>query len=155
MHDGLSMHQTKHCEQGWIQGGDRPNRPPPKTYESNFVDYDFIQFGKEHSRYKAILSSIVLSQPCCKVYYCTSLLQKWSRNETWLYQISLKLTPLTLLAAFAPDCETTFLALPRIAYIIFNRLAVSKPALGQKSQQTPYYYRISTKLAKAYQYLLL
>jgi len=29
MHDGLSMHQTKHCEQGWIQGGDRPNRPPP------------------------------------------------------------------------------------------------------------------------------
>ena len=36
--------------------GDRP----PKTYESNFIYHDFVQFGKQHSRYKVILLSIVL-----------------------------------------------------------------------------------------------
>jgi len=42
---------------------------PPKIYENNFILYDFLQLGKQHSRYKAILSSIVLSQQCCKVYF--------------------------------------------------------------------------------------
>jgi len=45
---------------GSIQGGD-----PPKTYESNFIHHVFVQFGKQHSRYKAILPSI-LSQQCCE-----------------------------------------------------------------------------------------
>ena len=44
--------------------GDRP----PKTYIRNFSLHDFVQFGKQHSRYKVILTSIVLSQQCCKVY---------------------------------------------------------------------------------------
>ena len=35
---------------------------PPKTYERSFVHHDFVQFGKEHSQFKAILPSIVLSQ---------------------------------------------------------------------------------------------
>jgi len=53
-------------------------------------------------------------------------------------------------------CKTTFLALPRLSYIIFNCPVVGKAmSLHQKSQQTHYYYRIATKLAKAYQYLLL
>ena len=53
-------------------------------------------------------------------------------------------------------CKTTFLALLRLSYIISYHLAVGKTALlRQKSQQTHYYYRIATKLAKAYQYLLL
>jgi len=30
------------------EGGDRP----PKTYESNDVHHDFLQFGKQHSQYK-------------------------------------------------------------------------------------------------------
>jgi len=47
------------------EGGDRP----PKTYKSNFFYHDFLQFGKQHSRYKAILSSIVLSQQGCEVYF--------------------------------------------------------------------------------------
>ena len=51
--------------------GSRGAIAPPKTYESNFIHHDFVQFGKQHSRYKAILSSIVLSQQCCEV----SLLQ--------------------------------------------------------------------------------
>jgi len=37
------------------QGGSRGAPPPPKTYESNFFHHDFVQFGKQHSRYKAIL----------------------------------------------------------------------------------------------------
>jgi len=52
--------------------------------------------------------------------------------------------------------KTTFLALPCLSYIIFNRPVVGKTALlRQKSQQTHYYYRIANKLAKAHQYLLL
>jgi len=39
----------------------------PKTYESNFIHPEFAQFGKQHSRYNAILSSIVLSQQYCEV----------------------------------------------------------------------------------------
>jgi len=38
------------------EGGDLP----PKTYDSNLIHHDFEQFGKQHSRYEAILSSIVL-----------------------------------------------------------------------------------------------
>jgi len=39
----------------------------PKTYEGNFIQHDFLQFGKQHSRYKAVLPSIVLSQQFCDV----------------------------------------------------------------------------------------
>jgi len=35
---------------------------PPKTYESKFIHHDYVQFRKQHSRLKAILSSIVLPQ---------------------------------------------------------------------------------------------
>ena len=31
----------------------------PKTYESNLIHLDFAQFEKQHSRYEAILPSIV------------------------------------------------------------------------------------------------
>jgi len=53
-------------------------------------------------------------------------------------------------------CKTTFLALPCLSYILFNRPVVGNTALlTQKSQIKQHYYRIATKLAKAYQYLLL
>jgi len=52
--------------QGRIQRG---AIAPPKTYESNFFYHDFVQFGKQHWRYKAILTSIVLPQKCCEVYF--------------------------------------------------------------------------------------
>jgi len=42
---------------------------PHKIYESNFTHYDFVQFGKQHSRYQAIIPLIVLSQQCCRVYF--------------------------------------------------------------------------------------
>jgi len=40
-----------------------------KTYESKFIHHDFAQFRKQHSRYKAILPSIVLSMQFCEVYF--------------------------------------------------------------------------------------
>ena len=55
-------------------------------------------------------------------------------------------------------CKTTFLALTRLSYITFNCQVVGKKhcyVLRQKSQQTHDYYKIATKLAKAYEYLLL
>jgi len=53
-------------------------------------------------------------------------------------------------------CKNTFLALPCLSSILFSRPVVSKTALlRQKSQHSHYYYRIATKFAKAYQYLLL
>jgi len=52
--------------------------------------------------------------------------------------------------------KTKFLASPYQCYILLNRQVVGKTALLRlKSQQTHYYYRIATKLAKAHQYLLL
>jgi len=48
-------------------------------------------------------------------------------------------------------CKNTFLALTRLSYITFNRQVVSKTTLlRQKLQQSHDYYRIATKLAKAY-----
>jgi len=38
------------------RGGPGEAISPPKTYASNFIHYDLVQFGKQHSRYKAILS---------------------------------------------------------------------------------------------------
>ena len=42
-------------KQGRIQGGRIGAIAPPKTYESNFIHHNFVQFGKQPSRYKAIL----------------------------------------------------------------------------------------------------
>jgi len=42
-------------------GGDWDKRNA-KTYESSFIRDDFLQFGKQHSRHKAISPSIILSQ---------------------------------------------------------------------------------------------
>ena len=53
---------------GWSRGCDRGDRTP-KTHESNFIHNNFLQFGKQHSRYKAMLFSITLPQQCCEVYF--------------------------------------------------------------------------------------
>jgi len=55
---------------GGSRGGDWGDRPPPpKIYESSFSHHDLLHFGEQHSPYKAILSSIALSQQCCEVYF--------------------------------------------------------------------------------------
>jgi len=36
--------------------GDWAIAPPPKTYESNLIHHDFVQFEKQHSRYKVIFA---------------------------------------------------------------------------------------------------
>ena len=58
----------------------RQPRTGAKTYESNFIHHNFVQFGK-HSRYKAVLSSTVLSQQCCVAGYTSSLLQWRNRCD--------------------------------------------------------------------------
>jgi len=58
------------CGQGRIHGtGGDWGISHPKIYESDFIYHDFVQLGTQHSRYKAILSSIVLSQQCFEVYF--------------------------------------------------------------------------------------
>ena len=58
-------------------GGDSEGgHSPPTTYESNLIHHDFVEFGKQHSRYNAILSSIVLSQQCCEVYFISLTVMK-------------------------------------------------------------------------------
>jgi len=70
---------------------------PLETYESNFIHHDFVQFGKQHSRYKAILPSVVLSQQCCEVYFISLTVV----NPSWDLAIKCCVNrppPLTLLA---------------------------------------------------------
>ena len=70
----------------WKQTRMLRNRSGSKTYVSNFTHHDFVQIGKQHSWYKAILSSIVLSQPCCEVYFIflTVVNSKWDlTNNHW------------------------------------------------------------------------
>ena len=79
----------------WSDWGDSP----PKTYESNCFHHDFEQFGKQCSWYKAILSSIVLSQQCCAVCFIPFTVAEPIWDLTSKYHWN---RPLTLLAGSAP-----------------------------------------------------
>jgi len=50
-------------------GGRLGQSSPLKPTKLILVAMIFLQFGKQHSRYKVILSSIVLSQQCCERYF--------------------------------------------------------------------------------------
>ena len=69
------------CDRGGSRGAIAPI-VPPKTYETNFIHDDFLQFGKQHSRHKAFSSSPVLSQKCCEVYFTTLAIAKPSCDIT-------------------------------------------------------------------------
>jgi len=70
------LFQSSH---GRILGGDWGDL---KQAKSIFIHPNFLQFGKQHSRYKPILSSFVLSQQCCKVYFISlAAVNPWC-NET-------------------------------------------------------------------------
>jgi len=85
----------------------------PETYESNFIHHDFVQFGKQHSRYKVILPSIVLSQQCCEVYFISRTVAKplwdlttkyyWNR-PTLPYWLDTPLAPCALYSTFTIVC---------------------------------------------------
>jgi len=79
---------------------------PPKNYESNFFHHDFVQFGKHHSRYKAILQSIVLSQQCCDVYFIFLVVVTSEPVMRPDCQILLKYPHLTFLPGSAPTLDT-------------------------------------------------
>ena len=76
----------------------------PKTFKSNLVHHDFVQFGKQHSRYRVISSSsssIVLSQQFCEAYFISVTVAKllWDLTTKYYWNSS----PLKLLAGSAPD----------------------------------------------------
>ena len=64
---------------GRIQGAISPS----KSYESNFIRREFVQFWKQHSRYKAILTPNVLSQQCCEVMLLKSPPNLMNRIRPW------------------------------------------------------------------------
>jgi len=77
------------------KGGSRGGRSPPlKLNESNFFHHNLVQFGKQYSRYKAILSSMVLSQNCCEVYLgsLTAANPLWDLVTKYYWNRLLKLT---------------------------------------------------------------
>ena len=89
------------CAQGLIQEGAIGTIIHPQTHKSNFNHHDFVQFGKQHSRCKAILSSIVLSQQCCEVYLIS--LTVGNRYVIWLPNIT-EISPLIVMAGSSPGC---------------------------------------------------
>jgi len=68
-----------------------------KTHESNFIHYNFVQFGKQHTRYKAYLlySTLFCYTSVVLVKYTSALLQWRSRYEAWLYKGDTKKTVIT------------------------------------------------------------
>jgi len=42
---------------------------PLKAYGNKFIHHDFAQFGKQHSRYKGILLSVLLSQQYSEICF--------------------------------------------------------------------------------------
>ena len=96
-------------------------RGDPKTSESNFIHHEFLQFGKQHSRYKAILPSTLLSQECCKVYFIcfTVAISQWDLT-TWL-PVCTGIAPLASLAGSAQWAQLAQLFVSReIAIALFN-----------------------------------
>jgi len=85
------------------RGNDWGDRSP-KTYGINFIHHNFVQRGKQHSWYKAILSSTVSLQQCCEVYYISCSSELLMRLD---YQILLKSIPSILLAGSAPGLPRT------------------------------------------------
>jgi len=80
----------------WGRGGSRPR----KTCESNFIHHDFVHFGKQHSRWKSILSSIVLPHQCCVACFIPLTVAKplWDLITNYYWNRP----PLTSLAGFDP-----------------------------------------------------
>ena len=73
-----ASYQNQGRVHGWAIGA----IAPPKSYENKFVHHNFVQFGKQHSRYKAILSPTVLSQLCCEVHFILLTVAKLLWNFT-------------------------------------------------------------------------
>ena len=95
--------ETARWKRGRIQkGGDRP----PETYESNFIHHKFVLIRRtQHSRYKATLSSIVLSQQCCEAYFVSLAVVKLLVRLD--YRLLLKSPPPNLTGWICPWLEET------------------------------------------------
>jgi len=76
-----------------VRGGSKVvgGRLRTKTCESNFIHQDYVQFGKQHSWYKAILPLSVLSQQCCEVSYKLDTSRNLSTFPSQLIAVKSKL----------------------------------------------------------------
>jgi len=98
-HKHFLQYSTDTSERSQIRTWGRQTIATPKTYKSNFIHHDFVQFGKQHSRYTAIFSVH------CFVTVSWSILHPSYSSEAVMrldYQKLLKSSPLTLLAGTAP-----------------------------------------------------
>jgi len=72
----------------WVKyrGGSRGAISPLKPAKVTFFKHNFVQFGKQHSRCRAILSFIVLSQKYCEVCLISlSVAKPWWEMTTKYY----------------------------------------------------------------------
>jgi len=88
----------------WCRGGSRGGAIDPlKPKKINFIHHGFVQFGKQHSRCKAICRPLIkLFCHSSFAKYNSSLLQQLSCYEIWLPNIT-EITPsLNFLVGSAP-----------------------------------------------------
>jgi len=71
----------------------------PETYEGNFIHRDFVRSGKQHWRYKTFCHPLLCDSSVVK--NTSFLVQKWTRDETWLPDNN-KITPLNLTGWIRP-----------------------------------------------------
>ena len=88
-----------------LVGRGEGDRSHPKTYESIFFHPNFVQFGKQHSRYKAISHPLFCLRSVVKytssvVKYSSSLVQQ--RGRSWLPHITE--IPPPKLTGWIPPC---------------------------------------------------
>ena len=95
---------------------------PPKTWESNFIHHYFVQLKKQHSRYKAILSTIVLSQQCWEV--TSSLLHLKALMFLYAFEESFDCH---LLPSF---CDDSNLHISLFKYVL-STMGVSKESISK------------------------
>jgi len=80
-HWAVEKSRTARGIDDWMSTGEDPGwgDRPTKTYTSDFIHHDFVQFGKQGWRYRTILSSSVLSQQCCEVSFIFTTVA----NSSW------------------------------------------------------------------------
>ena len=117
----VQQHQHGICNVKFHQGiyflpyraapGERLGRLTPKTYENNFIHHYFLQFWKEHSRYKVILSPIVSSQQCFEVCFIPLTVANLEWELTCKYYRN---RPPPNFTGWICPCSTKFVTLSRV-----------------------------------------
>jgi len=122
----------------WVtnRGGSRGAISPPETYETNFIHHDFVQFGKQHSRCKNILPSIVLTQQSCEIHVISLTVEnpQWDWLPNYYWNLSPKLTgwirPWSLTSLQAECDQPVHLCTSPTSHLGQNRVEVTTNETG-------------------------